>query len=98
MKPKMHMIGKRERGNETRREFPVTDFNYSAIDMSDCNARCADLSASSFRTSREYFDREANRDFLTEAAVFGIMMLTVAAPLLNGIHAIVDLIRGTGAI
>jgi hypothetical protein len=96
MKPTIHNDSQNH--GDTRRQFPATDFNYSAIDMSDCNARCAEVTGSSFRSSREYFDHEANREFLTEAAVFGAMMLSIVVPLFNGILAIVDLIRGSGAI
>ena len=93
MKPTMHITDSRESRSEAQRRFPLTDFNYDAIDMSVCDARCAELSGNSFRATREYFDREANRDFLTEAAVFAAMMLAIALPLLNGVHAIFDLIR-----
>ena len=61
------------------------------------HARCAELSGNSFRSTREYFAHEANREFLTEAAVFGAIMLSIAVPLFNGILAIVDLIRSGGA-
>ena len=98
MKPTMHINHSGESTRETERRFPITDFNYSAIEMSNCNARCTDLSGNSFRSSRDYFAHEANWDFLSEAAVFGAMMLAIAVPLFNGILAIIDLIRGSGAI
>jgi hypothetical protein len=93
MKPTMHINNSRGSTSETQRRFPNMNFDYSAIEMSNCNARCADLSGSSFRSTRDYFDHEANRDFLSEAAVFGTMMLAIAMPVFNGIHAIIDLIR-----
>ena len=95
MKPTMY---NKSGNHDTRGQFPITDFNYGAIEIGDCNARCAEVSGNSFRSSREYFDHEANREFLTEAAVFGAMMLSIALPLFNGILAIVDLIRGSGAL
>jgi hypothetical protein len=55
-------------------------------------AHCADANNNSFRVSREYFNNEAARDFLFEAAVFVVIMLTAAMPLLNGIRAIAGLI------
>jgi hypothetical protein len=95
MKPTIH--NESQNRSDTRRQFPITDFNYGALDVSDCNARCAELSGNSFRSTREYFAHEANREFLTEAAVFGAIMLSIAVPLFNGILAIVDLIRSGGA-
>ena len=93
MKPTIH--NEFQNHSDTRRQFPITDFSYGAIDISECNARCAEVTGNSFRSSREYFDHEANREFLAEAAVFGAMMLSIAVPLFNGILAIVDLIRGS---
>ena len=63
------------------------------MEMSAYNAHCTDANNNSFRVSREYFNNEAARDFLSEAAVFTVIMLTAALPLLNSVHAIVDLIR-----
>ena len=96
MKPTIHNEARNH--NDTRRQFPITHFNYGAIELSDCNARCAEVGGNSFRSTREYFAHEANREFLTEAAVFGAIMLSIAVPLFNGILAIVDLIRSSGAV
>ena len=90
MKPTLHFNSKR---NDAQRRFPVTDFNYQSVELGSYNGRCAELAGDSFRTTREYFDHEAARDFLTEAAVFGVIMLSVAAPLLNGIESIAHLLR-----
>ena len=92
MKPILHFNHKSKRNDGAERRFPVTDFNYQSLEISDCNARCVDFGGNSFRTTREYFDNEAARDFLTETAVFAMIMLAVASPLLSGIHAIVDLL------
>ena len=91
MKPILHFNPKRNDGRERR--FPVTDFNYQSIELSGYNACCADAAADSFRATREYFNNEAARDFLTETAVFVVMMLSIAAPLLNGAESIADLLR-----
>ena len=92
MKPILHFNHNSKRNDGAERRFPVTDFNYQSLEISDCNARCADFGGNSFRTTREYFDKEAARDFLTETALFAMIMLAVASPLLSGIHAIVDLL------
>lgn len=72
--------------------FPKTDCNFQSVEMSAYGAPCAE--SNSFRVFRAYFDKEAPKDFLSEAAVFGVIMLTAAIPLLNGIEAITALIIG----
>ena len=90
MKPTSPTIDVTSRASAGARRFPITDFNYQSMEMSA--GHCTDAS-NSFRTSREYFANEAARDFLTEAAVFSVMMLAVAMPLLNGLNAVASLIR-----
>ena len=43
--------------------------------------------------SRDYFDAEANREFTTEAAVFGTLILMAIVPILAGMSAVVQLLR-----
>ena len=95
MKPVLQFPDKSERNSATRRSFPVTDFHYQSLELTGYDACCADTAGSSFRAAREYFNNEAARDFLTEAAVFVVMMVTIAAPLFNGVQSIVDLLRAS---
>lgn len=95
MKPVLHFDHDSNRKYGRNRRFPVTDFNFQSIELRGHNACCADATGNSFRAAREYFNNEAARDFLTEAAVFVAMMVTIAAPLLNGVQSIVDLLRAT---
>jgi hypothetical protein len=90
MKPTSPAIDVTGRASGSTRRFPITDFNFQSMDISA--AHCADANCNSFRVSREYFNNEAARDFLSESAVFAVMMLTAALPLLNGVFSIVDLI------
>ncbi|HET9378826.1 MAG TPA: hypothetical protein VFO40_27895 [Chthoniobacterales bacterium] len=49
---------------------------------------------SSFCTiSQDYFADEAPQQFVHEAVLFSIMMMTIAFPLLNALIAILELIR-----
>ncbi len=62
--------------------------------LSGCSANCAKIYSPSFRNiSRDYFDTEAQRDFLTEAAVFGTMLVTAAVPIISGAYAVIELCR-----
>ena len=93
MKQPLQFNDTTKRNDGARRPFPVTDYSYQAVDLTGYDACCADASGNSFRAAREYFENEATRDFLTEAAVFVVMMVTIAAPLFNGLLSIVDLLR-----
>lgn len=96
MKPTAQTSGD-ERSRKNRRTFPVTDCNYHSIAVGGRGGQCARPLLPSLRDiSREYFDTEANRDFLAEAFIFGAIMLTVAVPLVNGVQAIVHLVRASG--
>ena len=43
--------------------------------------------------SRDYFDAEANREFTTEAAVFGTLIVMAIVPIMAGVSAVVQLLR-----
>ena len=79
-------------GRVTR--FPAIDSNYHSVVLSGCSAHCARISSPSFRDiSRDYFDTEAERHFLAEAAVFGTMLITAAVPIMSGAYAVIELCR-----
>ena len=82
------------------RNFPKTDFNYHNASLAGCGARCgATFRAPSFRDiSRDYLNREARNNFLIEAALFAMIVITAALPLLNGAHALAGLVRSLGVI
>jgi hypothetical protein len=92
----------RTNDNETRqfpRKFPITDFNYHSIALSGYRGSCVRTGNPSFHTlSRDYFKTEAQQYFLAEAIVFGAIMVTAALPIVNGIRAVVDLVRAGGGI
>ena len=96
MKPTFQNIDNGRRRTESRK-FPVTDFNYQAVTLGGFNGRCARADVPSFRSiSRNYFDTEAQNHFLAEACVFAGIMLTAAVPLVNGAHAVLNLVRASG--
>ena len=78
------------------RNFPKTDFNYHNASLAGCGAT---FRAPSFcDISRDYLNREARNNFLTEAALFATIMITAALPLLNGARAVAGLIRSLGVV
>ena len=82
------------------RNLPKTDFNYHNASLVGCGAECgATFRAPSFcDISRDYLNREARNNFLTEAALFATIMITAALPLLNGAHAVAGLVRSLGVL
>jgi len=62
--------------------------------LSGYQARCARTEAPSFRNiSRQYFQKEARRDFVGEALLFAIMIVLAAAPLLSTASALSEFCR-----
>jgi len=80
--------------NKDARKFPFVEYNYQASSLEDLTGRCAKTSSKSLRDiSRDYFDSEANYDFLSDAAVFGTLIVTAAVPIIAGLSAVVELCR-----
>ena len=83
--------------NHTR--FPLTDCNYHPVTLSGYRSHCAKPLTPSFRNiSRQYFQSEARRDFIGEAVVFAMLIITAAVAVANGAQAAVQLCRAFGAL
>jgi hypothetical protein len=80
-------------------KFPAIDWNYHSIALGDHNGSCTKFSPPSFRNiSRDYFDIEESRQFLTEGALFATMLVSVTIPIVSGAVAILQLCRDCGAL
>jgi hypothetical protein len=76
----------------TSRVSQKTDYNYQAATLDDVDGgRVCDCKPPFRAIGRCYFAREAHYDFVSEASVFCLLMLTTIPPLLNGASAIVAL-------
>lgn len=81
------------------RRFPVTNCNYQSVTLDGYRGGCAQAIAPSFRNiSSDYFKTEAARDFVTEAAVFALITLTAAIPVINNLQAMAHFVRAIGGI
>jgi hypothetical protein len=79
--------------------FPLTDCNYYSVTLSDYRGRCVKPLAQPFRNiSRQYFQREARCDFVGEAVLFAILVITAAVPLVSGASAVIELCRAFGQL
>jgi hypothetical protein len=75
------------------RKFPLVDYCYHAPMLNPASAPRVKRSNSLRDISRDYFDTEANREFTTEAAAFGTLIIMAIVPILAGMSAVVQLLR-----
>jgi hypothetical protein len=76
------------------RRFPLVKYNYQPSRLADYYGRCAKTAAPAFWSiSREYFQKEARRDFVREAFFFAVIIATAVAPLLSMASALSEFCR-----
>jgi hypothetical protein len=73
------------------RKFPFVDSHYHAPMLNGSSAPCLKTSKSLRDISRDYFDAEANREFISEAAVFTSLIVMAIVPIVAGIFAVLQL-------
>jgi hypothetical protein len=74
------------------RRFPLVDYHYQAPMLNGSSAPCVKTSKSLRDISRDYFDAEADREFLSEAAVFSTLIVMAVVPIVTGISAVLHLL------
>jgi hypothetical protein len=74
-------------------KFPIVDCCYQAPMLNPSSAPCVKKSNSLRDISRDYFDAESNREFTTEAAVFGALIAMAIVPITAGMVAVVHLLH-----
>ena len=75
------------------RKFPLVDYHYQAPTLSGSSAPCIKTSNSLRDISRDFFDAEAKRDFLSEAAIFSTLVAMLIVPVVTGASAVLELFR-----
>jgi len=75
------------------RKFPLVDYQYHASMLNGSSAPCLQRSKSLRNITRDYFDAESNREFMTEAAVAGTLIVMAIVPIMAGVSAVVQLLR-----
>ncbi len=73
-------------------KFPLVDCCYHGPMLSRSSTPCVKRSNSLRDISRDYFDAEADREFTTDAALFGSLILGAMVPILAGISAVAHLL------
>jgi len=76
------------------RRSPITDYTYHSGAFQGSSAHYAPVHARSFwNITGDYFKREARYDFRSEAALFAIITVTAALPLIDNLRALIEFVR-----
>jgi hypothetical protein len=86
MKPNQHI-------RSGAQKFPLVDYSYHAPVLNHSSSPCVKQSNSLRDISRDYFDAESNREFATDVAVFGTLILMAIVPIMAGVSAVMQLLR-----
>jgi hypothetical protein len=79
---------------QATRQSPITHCNYHPVALEGSSMNCAHTSARSFwHITGDYFKNEARQDFLGEAALFVVIIITALLPLMNNTHRLVEFVR-----
>ena len=79
--------------NKNARKFPFVDYQYQTSSLENLTGRCEKLSNSFRDISRDYFDREENQDFLSNAAIFAALIGSALIPIAASASAMIQLVR-----
>jgi len=73
-------------------KFPLVEYCYHAPILNRSSVPCLKTSKSLRNITRDYFDGEADREFISEAAVFTTLIIAMAVvPIAAGISAMLQL-------
>jgi hypothetical protein len=77
-----------------RHRMPVTDYRYHSVAFEGFSGRYLRNPAQSFwNIAGNYLKDEARHDFWSEAALFAVITVTAALPLMNNLHALIQFVR-----
>ena len=79
--------------NKDARKFPFVEYNYQASSLEDLTGRCVKISNSFRDISRDYFDKEENQDFLSNAAIFFALIASALVPIAATASEVIHLVR-----
>ena len=95
MKPAAERMDRRRQGDfSSGRRFPLVEFNYQQFSLDRFNGGFGDREPNSFfNISRDYFKREARRNFLIEAVFFLIMVAILTGMFIEGARLIIHFLQ-----
>jgi hypothetical protein len=74
------------------RKFPLVDYHYHAPMLNGSSVPCLQRSKSLRDITLDYFDAEADREFISEAAVFTALIVMAIMPIVTGMSAVLQLL------
>ena len=75
----------------------VANYNYHSVAFESFRANCGRRSVPSFwNITGDYLKNEARYDFLGEAALFAVIVVTAFLPLISNAHALMGFVRAIG--
>ena len=74
-------------------KFPLVEYCYDKPILNPSSPPCVTRSNSLRDISRDYFDAESKREFVTEAAVAGTLIIMAIMPIMAGVFAVAHLLR-----
>jgi hypothetical protein len=81
----------------SRHGSPIANHNYHSVTFEGFRANCGPTSVRSFwNITGDYFKNEARHDFLGEAALFAVVVVTAFLPLISNAHALMEFVRAIG--
>ena len=87
------------RQNQIAGRFPLTDWSYHSVDLSDFTARGASKPRFSFtQISRDYFNSEARRNLILECVFFAVISITIVPAILDCGRALLEFTHATGVM
>ena len=76
---------------------PIANYNYHSVTFESFRANCGRTSVRSFwNITGDYLKNEARHDFLGEAALFAVVVVTAFLPLISNAHALMEFVRAIG--
>jgi hypothetical protein len=88
-----------DRGSRKGSALPKTDYSFQAGSVANGGGRCFGSSHPSFRSiSQDYFKNEVRHSFAGEAALFSVIVMTAAVPIISSVHAVFQLVRSFGPL
>jgi len=81
----------------SRHGSPIANNNYHSVTFEGFRANCGRISVRSFwNITGDYLKNEARHDFLGEAALFAVVVVTAFLPLISNAHALMGFVRAIG--
>jgi hypothetical protein len=79
--------------------LPKTDYSFQSASVANGGGRRFDSRQPSFRSiSQDYFKYEAPPTFVGEVALFSVIVMTAAVPIMASVGAIIHLVRSFGIL